>query len=84
MRQHKLTLELPQGAPPAEFRIFPFGLVETTKGTFTFDQAAAESVLSRWKEYGNRLSIDYEHQALEPITNGPVPAAGWFDLELRA
>jgi phage I-like protein len=83
MQPHKLTLELPQGAPPGEFRIFPFGQVETTKGVFLFDQEAAASVLSRWQEYGNRLSIDYEHQALEPVANGPVPAAGWFDLELR-
>lgn len=80
---HKLTFEFPQGAPPGEFRIFPFGQVETTKGVFLFDQASSASVLSRWQEYGNRLSIDYEHQALEPVSNGPVPAAGWFDLELR-
>lgn len=83
MQRHKLTLELPQGAPPGEFRIFPFGQVETTKGVFLFDREAAASVLERWREYGNRLSIDYEHQALEPVTNGPVPAAGWFDLEIR-
>ncbi|AZF88289.1 hypothetical protein [Meiothermus phage MMP7] len=50
---------------------------------FLFDREAAASVIERWREYGNRLSIDYEHQALEPVTNGPVPAAGWFDLELR-
>ena len=83
MQRHKLTLELPQGAPPGEFRIFPFGYIETTQGVFLFDSEAAASVLERWKEYGNRLSIDYEHQALEPVSNGPVPAAGWFDLELR-
>lgn len=81
--QHRLTLEIPQDAIPGEFRIFPFGQVETTKGLFLFDSEAAASVLRRWQEYGNRLSIDYEHQALEPVTNGPVPAAGWFDLELR-
>jgi len=66
MQRHKLTLELPQGAPPREFRIFSFGQVETTKGVFLFDSEAAASVLKRWQEYGNRLSIDYEHQALEP------------------
>lgn len=83
MQRHKLTLELPQGAPPGEFRIFPFDYVDTSKGVFLFDPQAAASVLERWREYGNRLSIDYEHQALEPVTNGPVPAAGWFDLEVR-
>ncbi|MCS7069088.1 MAG: phage protease [Meiothermus ruber] len=79
---HKLTLELPQG-PPGEFRIFPFGSIETTKGLFLFNPEAGQQVMAAWQEYGNRLSIDYEHQALDPVANGPVPAAGWFDLELR-
>lgn len=83
MRRYTLTLELPQGSPPGEFRVFPFGRVETTKGVFFFDQEAAERVMQAWRDYGNRLSIDYEHQALEPVSNGPVPAAGWFDLEVR-
>lgn len=83
MRRHSLTLELPQGTPPGEFRIFPFGLIETTKGRFQFDQESAQMVVAAWQNYGNQLSIDYEHQALDPVANGPVPAAGWFDLELR-
>ena len=78
-----LTLELP-GQPPREFLIFPFGPIETVKGQFSFDPASAEQLMAAWRDYGNRLSIDYEHQALEPVNNGPVPAAGWFDLELRA
>ncbi|MER3552976.1 MAG: hypothetical protein C4331_01090 [Meiothermus sp.] len=57
--------------------IFPFGLIETLKGQFLFDPASAEQLMAAWRDYGNRLSIDYEHQALEPVTNGPVPAAGW-------
>lgn len=83
MTRHALTIPVPGGEPPREFRIFPFGRVETTKGVFLFDQEAARRVMQAWRDYGNRLSVDYEHQALEPVTNGPVPAAGWFELELR-
>lgn len=83
MTRHALTIPVPGGEPPREFRIFPFGRVETTKGVFLFDQEAARRVMRAWRDYGNRLSIDYEHQALEPVSNGPVPAAGWFDLEAR-
>lgn len=83
MTRHTLTVPVPGGEPPREFRIFPFGRVETTKGVFLFDRKAAERVMQAWRDYGNRLSIDYEHQALEPVSNGPVPAAGWFELELR-
>ncbi len=82
MTRHALTIPVP-GGEPREFRIFPFGRVETTKGVFLFDQEAARRVMQAWRDYGNRLSIDYEHQALEPVSNGPVPAAGWFDLEVR-
>ena len=83
MTRHALTVPVPGGEPPRELRVFPFGRVETTKGVFLFDQEAARRVMQAWRDYGNRLSIDYEHQALEPVANGPVPAAGWFDLEVR-
>ena len=72
------------GGLPREFRIFPFGEIETTKGVFRFDEEAARRVIEAWRDYGNRLPIDYEHQIFDPVANGPVPAAGWFDLELRA
>ncbi|UZX16551.1 phage protease [Thermus sp. PS18] len=83
MTRHSLTLELPVGEPPREFRIWPYGEIETTKGTFLFTREDAERVYQRWLDYGNRLSIDYEHQTFHPVTNGPVPAAGWFSLEVR-
>lgn len=88
-RQRAVTLgfELPEGEPPTEFRIFPYGELETTKGNYLFDEAAAEAVLAWAKEWGNKFSIDYNHQqpsALEGVTpTGEAPAAGWFDLELR-
>ncbi len=76
------ALEVGPG-PPTEFRIFPFGEIDTTKGRFLFDEEAARRVMEAWRDYGNRLPIDYEHQTVDPVTNGPVPAAGWFDLEVR-
>lgn len=47
MTRHALTIPVPGGEPPREFRIFPFfpfGRVETTKGTFLFDEEAARPV----------------------------------------
>lgn len=80
-RPFTLTAELPEGEPPKEFRLWPFGQIPTLKGTFTFDQAAAEKVMAAFKDYGNELSFDYEHQAI--FGPPPAPAAGWFTLDLR-
>lgn len=76
-----LNLEVTGTKPPAEFRIFAFGTIQTVKGDFVFDQEAAERVLETAERWGNRFSIDYEHQAV--LGEGPAPAAAWFDLELR-
>ncbi len=81
----RLSIELAQGgAPPSEFRIFASGEIDTTKGVFVFDDAAAKSVLEAAREWGNKFSLDYEHDSVNPFSSGPKPAAGWYDLELRA
>lgn len=79
---HKATLELGL-SPPAEFRIFQYGVNKSSRGDFLFNEASAASVLKAQADKGNKLSVDYEHQAL---ATPPVeaPAAAWFDLELRA
>ncbi len=84
----RLSFALPgidttNGAPPVEFRIFAFGTSDTTKGQYVFDVDAADAVMSAFRDYGNRLTIDYEHQAL---SDPPVqaPAAASYVLELRA
>ena len=87
-RKATLGFELPGGSePPTEFRIFPFGEIKTSQGDFLFDEAAAEAVLAEAKEWGNQLSVDFNHQqprAIEGATpTGEAPAAAWFDLELR-
>jgi phage I-like protein len=75
---------LPTHAPPTEFLIWPFGEIATTKGTFLFDDSAAQSVLDSWQAYGNRLTIDYEHKAVDPNRRaGDGRSAGSFLLELR-
>lgn len=70
--------------PPAEFRIFPRGLVETAYGPFIFDEKSAEMCMAEFTAQGNELFIDYDHKSLDD--DGPVDsgkAAGWFVLEVR-
>ncbi|MGZ3423132.1 MAG: phage protease [Polyangiales bacterium] len=83
MRRVSLSAPLP-ASPPTEFRIWPFGAIETTKGRFLFDDRAAKAVVDAWKTYGNRLTIDYEHKAVDPDARaGDGKSAGSFELELR-
>lgn len=85
-RRHKLSVLLAGDAPPAEFRIFTAGVVDTSKGRFVFDEAAALAVLSEYEAQGNTLMIDYDHASLSPAPVDPAQAgkaAGWFDLEVR-
>ena len=75
--------------PPTEFRLFPKGKHTSEKGTFTFSDKSAKSVLKRAKEKGNDIPIDYEHfmlasgEDLPAGAAGGVPAAGWFNVEVR-
>ncbi|MBI2392809.1 MAG: hypothetical protein HYV09_24705 [Deltaproteobacteria bacterium] len=83
-RRIALGRPLPTATAPGEFRIWPFGAIRTTKGTFLFDRASAESVIDCFRDYGNRLTIDYEHKAVDPSARaGDGKAAGSFSLELR-
>ena len=70
-------------APPSEFLIFSFGTTDTLNGEYSFDAESAATVMRNATEYGNHLTIDYEHQAIQ---SPPVraPAAGRYQLELRA
>jgi phage I-like protein len=68
--------------PPTEFRIFGKGDNTSEKGTFVFDDVAAEMVMSKWAERGVPMGFDYEHQSVQepPIV---APAAGWFTPQVR-
>lgn len=68
---------------PSEFRLFKYGVNETVKGPSIFDEESSSQVIATYKAYGNDLSIDYEHQTIFPVSNGPVPAAGWFQLSIK-
>ncbi len=81
-----LSIALTGDEPPSEFCIFTAGLVETTKGTFTFDADAATSVMAEYLQHGIDLMIDYDHASLASITIDPAlagKAAGWFNIEVR-
>jgi phage I-like protein len=71
-----------EGACPSEFRIFAYGTTDTLKGDYDFDDESAKAVLKNAADYGNKLTIDYEHQAL---SDPPVraPAAGRYRLALK-
>lgn len=82
-----LSIVVSGDEPPSEFRIFTAGKVETTKGTFLFDDAAAASVIAEYEAHGAELMVDYDHASLAGISLDPAQsgkAAGWFGLEVRA
>lgn len=81
-----LSVVLSGDEPPTEFRLFAAGEVETTKGTFTFDESSAASVMAEYAAHGIDLMIDYDHASLASVTLDPAQtgkAAGWFNLEVR-
>src|ERR1700686_5124544 len=73
--------------PPKEFRIFAAGSIETTKGVFLFDEAAAAAVMQKVTEWGNDYPIDYGHSMLDGFSPADPAdknkAAGWFRPEIR-
>lgn len=85
LRRIVILRALPAGdVPPTEFLIFAAGVNETQKGPFTFDAAAAKSVLDTYSAQGVDLMIDLEHQSLhDPIRSDSCDARGWFQLSLR-
>lgn len=80
-----LSVAVPDGVPPAEFRIFTAGQVETVKGSFVFDELAAAMVMSEYRAHGIDLMVDYDHAALGSVADPALAgrAAGWFEIELR-
>lgn len=71
-------------APPSEFRLFKAGVNETDKGSFVFDRAAANRVMSMYRQRGVDMAIDLEHLSLDPKALHYNPdAMGWFGLEDR-
>lgn len=84
-----VLLSLDGNEAPSEFRLFRAGDNPTSKGSFLFDESAAESVMAAFAEHGAELPIDLEHLsvAAEAVTgdarNFNPDAQGWFSLEVR-
>ena len=72
-----------RGGAPEWIRMLARGqvMLGDGRGPFTVDQEALAQIVAAWRERGNDLVIDYEHQTLD---GGPAPAAGWIKaLEAR-
>lgn len=79
---HQVLAELGD-EPPTEIRIWAFGEVATSKGTFKFTRDDGEALMGAYADQGNELHFDYEHGTFDAEPGQPAPAAGWFQLELR-
>src|SRR4051812_26872983 len=87
MRENFSSIQLLRDAkkkPPTEFLVFPYGPIETTKGTFQFSQELCEELLNERAGHAADVNIDYDHLALRPGQPGAGKAAGWCRLEGRA
>ena len=79
-----LSITLPDGELPTEFRIFVRGKNPTSKGVFTFDDASAASVLEAQRVEGTDVMIDLNHETLSPaLRSDSHDARGWCNLEVR-
>lgn len=63
------------GQAPEWVQFLPYGLVQSTKGNFIVDEESMAAIIEYFKDRGNDLVIDYEHQTL---TGGQAPASGWI------
>lgn len=80
-----VLLQLPEGDPPSEFRIFKAGTNDTSKGPFVFDKESAENVMKAFGSHGmDRLPLDFDHGMFSMIpTQESSKAAGWFVPAIR-
>lgn len=60
---------------PEVIKLLPLGHVVSTKGEFDVDEDSLAQMQAYFKERGNDIVIDYEHQTLKDIQ---APAAGWI------
>jgi len=62
-------------------QISPDGEVQSTRGMYIMDQAAADAIIAAFEGHKIDLVIDYEHQTLGDTyaaPDGKAPAAGWI------
>jgi hypothetical protein len=82
-----VPLQLVDGQAPREIRLFRRGENPSTKGSFLFDDTAAQKVMSAYERMGRRWVIaDYDHGSLQRNPVDPsrsARSAGKASLELR-
>lgn len=72
---------MPDGAVPERVVVTPWGMVESTNGSFVVDEEAGAAVVAAFTAHGTDLPIDFEHQTLGGAyasPQGTAPAAGWI------
>ncbi len=69
------SIEVKSDKIPNEIQLFSFDTIRTTKGNYIVNSSSAESIISIFREIGNDIVIDYEHQTLNDTE---APAAGWI------
>ena len=89
MLSHRIVcLDLMEGldpavaqSPPTEFRIFKAGIIQTEKGSFTFDADSMRSVMEGVARRGVDIAIDFDHAMVnEGSSVEDRKAAGWIPL----
>ena len=69
---------------PTDIMLFGMGVTETSKGDFLLDELGAAAIMKRFKEQGiDRLTFDYGHGMVKPVSSDSHKAAGWFLPEMR-
>ncbi|MEM5789965.1 MAG: phage protease, partial [Syntrophobacteraceae bacterium] len=82
----RFVAQMPEGEVPAEFQLFPYGLIDVLGGNpFLVDEPGMAAAVSAFKQRGLDMVVDYEHQTLGKTEgadfsspDGKAPAAGWI------
>ncbi len=77
-----LAEPLDPATPPERLLLFKFGVNDTMKGKFLFDEAAALSVIEEYEKHGAELPFDFDHAMVAGDEPSSRIAAGWFKPEV--
>lgn len=80
LRSTEVGADRAAGAP-TRVLVAPWGVVESSAGTFIVDQDSATAAVEAFSSQGVDLPVDYEHQTLGgefAAPSGQAPAAGWI------
>ncbi|MGZ5445276.1 MAG: phage protease [Thermoanaerobaculia bacterium] len=75
--------ELLGGEPPEWVLVFPDGIYRTTWGNFLADAASRNSIIATFRDYGNYLAWDFEHEGHyrakeKRLSNGRIPTTAYY------